>query len=132
MIGVIFNFKTKSHTNLEFKQSIGSIIIDLRKVKGCKGIDLQQDDQDKDQFKLQLDWQNRNLLTELLERTEFEFLEGAISVLCEVPTIEIYDEQQTITDMPTNKKISIKKLIMSELNQDLFNRNKTNNHETSK
>ena len=132
MISVILNFKTKSHTNLEFMQSIGSIIIDLRKVKGCMGIDLQQDDRDKDQFKLQLDWQNRNLLTELLERTEFEFLEGAIKVLCETLTIDIANEQQTITDMPANRNISIKKLIMSELNHNLHTRNKTNNHETSK
>jgi hypothetical protein len=113
-------------------QSIGSIIVNLRKVKGCIGIDLQQDERDKDQFKLRLDWQNRNLLTELLERMEYEFLEGAIRVLCEKLTINIANEQQTIIDIPMNRNISIKKQIMSELNHNLHTRNKTNNHETSK
>ena len=120
MISLIFNFKTKSNENLEFLQSIGSIIIDLRKVKGCMGIDLQQDDRDKNQFSLRLDWQNRKLITELLERTEYEFLEGAIRVLCEAPTIEIINGHKTIiTDMHKNRKTSIKKQILSELKHNL-------------
>lgn len=101
-------------------QSIGSIIVDLRKVKGCIGIDLQQDDRDKDQFTLRLDWQNQKLITELLERTEYEFLEGAIRVLCEAPTIEIINGHKTIiTDMHKNRKTSIKKQILSELKHNL-------------
>ena len=101
-------------------QSIGSIIIDLRKVKGCMGIDLQQDDLDKDQFTLRLDWQNRKLIIELLERTEYEFLEGAIRVLCEAPKIEIINGHKTIiTDLHMNRKISIKKQILSELKHHL-------------
>ena len=120
MISLIFNFKTKSNENLEFLQSIGSIIVDLRKVKGCMGIDLQQDDRDKNQFSLRLDWQNRKLITELLERTEYEFLEGAIRVLCEAPTIEIINGHKTIiTDMHKNRKTSIKKQILSELKHNL-------------
>ncbi|MCK5467705.1 MAG: antibiotic biosynthesis monooxygenase [Cyclobacteriaceae bacterium] len=120
MISLIFNFKTKSNENLEFLQSIGSIIVDLRKVKGCMGIDLQQDDRDKNQFSLRLDWQNRKLITELLERTEYEFLEGAIRVLCEAPTIEIINGYKTIiTDMHKNRKTSIKKQILSELKHNL-------------
>lgn len=101
-------------------QSIGSIIIDLRKVKGCMGIDLQQDDRDKNQFTLRLDWQNRTFIEELLERTEYEFLEGAIRVLCEAPTIEIINGHKTIiTDMDKNRKTSIKKQILSELKNNL-------------
>ena len=120
MISLIFNFKTKSNENLEFLQSIGSIIIDLRKVKGCLGIDLQQDDRDKNQFSLRLDWQNQKLVTELLESLEFEFLEGAIRVLCEAPTIEILNGHRTIiTDIQKNKKTSIKKQILSELKHHL-------------
>ena len=84
------------------------------------GIDLQQDDLDKDQFTLRLDWQNRELITELLERTEYEFLEGAIRVLCEAPKIEIINGHKTIiTDLHMNRKISIKKQILSELKHNL-------------
>jgi len=120
MISLIFNFKTISNKNLEFLQSIGSIIIDLRKVEGCMGIDLQQDDGDKNQFSLRLDWQNQKLVTELLESLEFEFLEGAIRVLCEAPTIEILNGHRIIiTDIQKNKKTSIKKQILSELKHHL-------------
>ena len=116
MISLIFNFKTKSNMNLEFMQSIGSIIVDLRKVKGCMGIDLQQDDEDKNHLSLRLDWQNQIFVTELLESSEFEFLEGAIRVLCAAPTIEIINGHKTIiTDMHKNRKTSIKKQILSEL-----------------
>ena len=101
-------------------QSIGTIIIDLRKVKGCLGIDLQQNDQDKDQFKLRMDLQNRNLIKELLESSEYEFLEGAILVLCEALTVEIINGQQTImTDLHKNRKTSFKKHILSELKHNL-------------
>ena len=120
MISLIFNFKTSSNKNLEFLQSIGSIIIDLRKVEGCIGIDLQQDDRDKNQFSLRLDWQNQKLVTELLESSEFEYLEGAIRVLCEAPTIEILNGHRIIiTDIQKNKKTSIKKQILSELKHHL-------------
>jgi len=120
MISLIFNLKTSANKNLEFMQAIGSIIIDLRKVKGCMGIDLQQDDKDKKQFTLRLDWQNRKHITELLVSSQYEFLEGAIRVLCEVLTIEIINGHKTkITDMLKNKKTSIKKLILSELKHNL-------------
>jgi len=39
MVYIIFEIKTKPGMNLEFLQSIGSIIVDLRKVKDCIGID---------------------------------------------------------------------------------------------
>jgi quinol monooxygenase YgiN len=124
MISLIFNLKTSSNKNLEFMQAIGSIIIDLRKVKGCMGIDLQQDDKDKKQFTLRLDWQNQKLITELLVSSQYEFLEGAIRVLCEVLTIEIINGHKTkITDMLKNKKTSIKKLILSELKNNLSHQN---------
>ena len=116
MISTIFDFKTESVKNLEFKQTIGSIIIDIRKVKGCLRIDLQQYDLDKNHFKLCLKWKSRNLITEFLESSEYEFLEGAIRVLCETLTIEIINGQQTIiTDLDTNKKNSIKENMLSEL-----------------
>jgi len=116
MINIIFNFKTKPTKNLEFMQSAGPIIIDVRKVKGCLGIDLQQDGQDKDTFRLKLSWQNQNLIRELLKSSEYEFLEGAFKVLCEIQSIEIINGQQTIiTDMHNNRKTNIKKQILSEL-----------------
>jgi quinol monooxygenase YgiN len=124
MISLIFNLKTSSNKNLEFMQAIGSIIIDLRKVKGCMGIDLQQDDKDKKQFRLRLDWQNQKLITELLVSSQYAFFEGAILVLCEVLTIEIINGHKTkITDMLKNKKTSIKKLILSELKNNLSHQN---------
>jgi len=120
MISIIFNFKTKPSKNLEFMQSIGSVIVNLRKIKGCSGIDLQQDDSDKDQFTLQLNWQSRIFIKELLERKEYEILEGAIKVLCEELSIEIINGHKTIkTNMHTNRKTSIKNLIQSELKHNL-------------
>jgi quinol monooxygenase YgiN len=116
MIKINFIFKTKSIKNLEFMQSVGPIIIDLRKVKGCMGIDLQQDGRDKDKFRLKLNWQNKNLIRELLKSSEYEVLEGAFRVLCEMLTIELINGQQTtITDLLKNPKTSITKRIISEL-----------------
>ena len=75
--------------NLEFLQTMGSIIVDLHKAKGCKQIDFQQDTQNKDQFYFRLDWQNSKLFKELLKTEEFHILEGAMKVLCQSPTVEI-------------------------------------------
>ena len=120
MISTIFDFKTKSFKNLEFKQTIGSIIIDIRKVKGCLGIDLQQYDLDKNHFKLRLSWQSRDLIIEFLESSEYEFLEGAIRVLCETLTIEIFNGQQTkISNLDMNKMDNVKENMLSELKHKL-------------
>jgi quinol monooxygenase YgiN len=116
MVNIIFIFKTKPAKNLEFMQSSGSIIINLRNVKGCMGIDLQQDGSDKNIFKLNLNWQNKNLIRELLKSSEYDVLEGAIRVLCEMLTIELFNGRQiTITDLLKNQTSSIKKQILSEL-----------------
>jgi hypothetical protein len=80
------------------------------------GIDLQQNGQDKDTFRLKLSWQNQNLIRELLKSSEYEVLEGAFRVLCEMLTIELINGQKTtITDLLKNPKPSIKKQILSEL-----------------
>jgi quinol monooxygenase YgiN len=116
MINIIFDFKTKPTKNLEFMQSAGSIIINLRNVKGCMGIDLQQDGRDKNKFKLNLNWQNQKLIRELLKSSEYEVLEGALRVLCEILTIELINGQQTtITDLLKSPTSSIKRQILSEL-----------------
>jgi quinol monooxygenase YgiN len=116
MMNIIFIFKTKPTKNLEFMQSVGSIIMNLRNVKGCMGIDLQQDARDKNKFKLNLKWQNQNLIRELLKSSEYEVLEGAIMVLCQILTIELINGQQTtITDLLKSPTSSIKKQILSEL-----------------
>jgi len=96
MVSINYNFKTNAGKNLEFLQTIGSIIIELRKVKGCKGIDIQQDDQIKEQFSLQLKWQNAKCLMCLFERTEFDIFQGAMKVLCQTPIVEINDGHKTI------------------------------------
>ena len=89
MITIQFSFKTKPGMKLEFLQTIGSIMIDLHKVNGCINIDLQQDDQKKDQFYFRLDWQNSKLFKELFKTEEYNILEGAMKVLCQLPLVEI-------------------------------------------
>jgi len=76
-------------------QSIGSIIVDLRKVKHCLGIDFHQNSQEKDRFSLRLDCQNKISLKDLLDSKEYNVFEGAIRVLCGVPDIEIIDGNKT-------------------------------------
>ena len=75
--------------NLEFLQTMGSIIVDLHKVKGCIHIDFQQDSQNKDQFYFRLDWQSNKLLKAMLNSEEYGILEGAMKVLCLEPLVEI-------------------------------------------
>ena len=97
MINIQFSFKTKPGMKLEFLQTIGSIMIDLHKVEGCINIDLQQDDQEKDQFYFRLDWQTRKYIKTLLRSKEYDILEGALKVLCQDPLVEICDvEKRTI------------------------------------
>ena len=97
MISIYFSFETKPGKNLEFLQTMGSIIIDLHKVKGCVNIDFQQHDQDKDQFYFSLDWQNSKLIKGLLQSKEYNIFEGAMKVLCQNPIVEINDvEHKTI------------------------------------
>ena len=63
-----------------------------------------------------MNWQKRELFTDLLESIEYEVLEGAIRVLCEIQTIELVEGQQTITaDLHNSEKTSIRKLILSEM-----------------
>jgi len=101
-------------------QAIGSIIVDLRNVKGCIGIDLKQNNQDSNLMSLRVNWQTEKVVIELLESSQYEFLEGAINVLCEMLSIRITKDQKTIiADMPTNKKTNNKKLVLSELKHNL-------------
>ena len=105
MINIHFSFKTKPGMKLEFLQTIGSIIIDLHKGEGCINIDLQQDDQDKDQFNLRLDWQNIKLIKALLKRNEYDIFEGALKVLCKDPSVEVSGvEKKTIKIEEFNMK----------------------------
>ena len=116
MLSMNFNLKTKSGKNLEFLQTMGSILVDLRKVKGSLGIDFQQDAQDQDQFCLRFDWQNKASAKALLASKAYNFFEGAMQVLCEAPIVEIDEEGATIKiDTGKNRKISIKKQIRSAL-----------------
>ncbi len=106
--------------NLEFMQSIGSIIIELRKLEGCIGIDFNQDPHDKDRFSLLLNGNNRKFIEELLGSTEYNFLEGAITVLCKTPTIEVTIGNRTTQTVPDkNGNTSLKKRIMSEVEHNL-------------
>ena len=77
MISINLDFKTKTGKNLEFMQMIGSVIVDLRRVKGCIGVDLQQDVRYKDQFKLGIDLQNGENIQSFLRSKEFDFFPGS-------------------------------------------------------
>ena len=102
--------------NLEFMQSIGSIIIEIRRLNGCTGIDFKQDPHDKDRFSLLLNGNNRKFIDKLLDSEEYNFLEGAITVLCKSPTIEVTIGNRTMrSDPETNGNTSLKERIMSEL-----------------
>lgn len=96
MIIINFTLKTNTGKNLEFLQTIGSIIVDLHKANGCINIDLQQDDDVKEQFSLKLNWENKEQLMALFDYKEFEIFLGAIQVLCQPPLINIYDGHKTI------------------------------------
>jgi hypothetical protein len=116
MVSINFHLEIKPGMNLEFMQSIGSIIIEIRKLEGCIGIDFKQDPHDKDRFSLQLNGKNRKFIERLIESAEYNFLEGAITVLCKIPTIEINNGNKTIRVDPDKKgDISLKKRILSEL-----------------
>jgi quinol monooxygenase YgiN len=116
MVSINFHIKIKPGMNLEFMQSIGSIIIEIRKLEGCIGIDFKQDPHDKDRFSLLLNGNNRKFIEKLLESEEYNFLEGAITVLCKIPTIEVTIGNRTMrTDPEKNGNTSLKKRIMSEL-----------------
>lgn len=116
MISIIFNFKTKPSKNLEFMQSIGSIIVNLRKAEGCIGIDFQKDAKDNNRFLVQIDLENYGLIKTLLKNKNYNILQGALEVLCEAPIVEITNGIKPIKiDTYKNRKISIKNQIMSEL-----------------
>jgi quinol monooxygenase YgiN len=104
MTRIYFSFKTKPDKNLEFLQAMGSIIIDLHKVKGCVNIDFQQHDQDKDQFYLRIDWQNGKLIKGLLQSKEYNIFEGAMKVLCQNPIVEINDVEHTAIKIEDNNQ----------------------------
>ena len=78
MISIHFSFITKRGKNLELLQTMGSIIVDLHKVKGCTNIDFQQDSKNQDQFFVKLDLQSKQLLKAMLNTEEYGIFEGAI------------------------------------------------------
>ena len=116
MVSIIFSLKTKPYKHLEFMQMIGSIIVDLRRVKGCTGVDLQQDELHKDQFNLGIEVQNGENIQSFLRSKEFDFFQGAIKVLCTPPTIEIMDRSnKIIIDTHQNSKDNLIKQISSKV-----------------
>jgi len=115
MLSVIFNLKTNTGKNLEFLQTIGSIIIDIRKIEGCKSIDFKQNDNFKGQFYLQLNIESKNLMMVLLDTNEFGIFQGAIQVLCEPPIIEIRAGDKVLNiDSGKNRNTNLSDQIISE------------------
>ena len=101
-------------------QSIGSIIVDLRKAEGCIGIDFQQDNKDNDKFHLRFDWENIGLILLLLKTKNYNFLQGAMEVLCEAPIVKITNGIEPIKiDTSKKPKISMKDQIMAAIDQYL-------------
>ena len=120
MVSINFHLEIKSGMNLEFMQTIGSIIIELRNIEGCTGIDFKQDPHDKDRFSILLNGNNRKFVDKLLYSAEYNFLEGAITVLCKPPTVEVTIGNRTVrSDPETNGNTSLKKRIMSKLDHKL-------------
>jgi hypothetical protein len=120
MVSINFHLEIKPGMNLEFMQSIGSIIIEIRKLEGCIGIDFKQDPLDKDRFSLLLNGNYQKFIKKLLDSAEFNFLEGAITVLCKPPTVEVTIENRIMrSDPEKNGNTSLKKRIMSELDHKL-------------
>jgi len=116
MVRISLSFNTKSGKNLEFMQSIGSIIVNLRKVKGCLGIDFQQDSQEKNRFSFQMDWENQTSIKALFDSGEYSVFEGAMRILCKELNIAITDGNKTIKAAPQkNGNINIKKQILQHL-----------------
>jgi quinol monooxygenase YgiN len=125
MVSVIFDFKTKPNKNLEFMQAIGSIIVDLRKVKGCIGVDFQQADENPDKFCLQIDLDNYGSINPVLKNENYKFLQGALEVLCERPIVEISNGIEPIKiDTSKKRNISIKNQILFELEHNANIKNK--------
>jgi quinol monooxygenase YgiN len=124
MTSIIFYLKTKPGKNLEFLQSVGTIITSIRNTKGCVSIDFKQRSEDKERFSLRLDWENKKYLLELLKIKEYEFLEGAILILCESPTIEVINTNNIGTiDVAKNKEKSIRSQIINKLNSIIQTKN---------
>ena len=120
MASINFSFNIKPGMNLEFMQSIGSIIIEIRNLEGCGGIDFTQDPQDTDRFSLLLNGNNRKFIDKFLDSEEYNYLEGAIAVLCKPPTVEVTIGNRIMrSDPETNRNTSLKKRIMSELKHNL-------------
>jgi len=106
-------------------QAIGSIIVDLRKVKGCIGIDFQHADEDPDKFRLQFDLDNYSSINPVLKNESYNFLQGALEVLCETPIVEISNGIEPIKiDIKKKGNINIKNQIMFELKHNANIKNK--------
>jgi len=97
-------------------QAIGSIMVNLRKLKGCINIDFQRDDHDEDQFCLRLNWQNGESVRSLFVSKEFDVFQGAIQVLCIPPTVEI-DARKKLIKIETDKyrEVSLSEQIIDKL-----------------
>ena len=114
-------------------QTIGSIIVGLRKANGCMSVDFQQNDQDEDQFYLRFHWQNSAFFKALLLSKEYDIFEGAIKILCEPPIVEISDMNTIIKiDMHKEQNIDLRTLINSQLRFVTEKPSKRNKNENSK
>jgi quinol monooxygenase YgiN len=119
MVSLNYHLEIKPGMNLEFMQTIGSIIIELRNIEGCTGIDFKQDSHDKDRFSLLLNGNNQKFIDKLLSTEEYKFLEGAITVLCKPPSVEVTIGNKTIQIDPDKKRdISLKNQIISKLDNN--------------
>jgi quinol monooxygenase YgiN len=88
MVSIIFLLKTKPGLNLELMQVMGSMIVNIQALEGCRNIDFKQDNLNKEQFYFRIDWQNNIAFKSLLNSNEFDIFEGFIKTLCHSPTVE--------------------------------------------
>jgi len=114
MVSLNYHLEVKPDKNLEFMQTIGSIVIELENIEGCNGIDFKQDSRDKDLFSLLLNGNNQEFIDKLLSTEEYIFLEGAITVLCKIPTVEVTFGNRTTIDPDKKRDINLKNQIISK------------------
>jgi len=116
MVNILFQLEVKPGMKLEFMQCMGSVIIELRSIEGCTGIDFKQDPHDEVLFSLALSGGSQKFVQKLLSSEEYNFLEGAISVLCNIPITEVTIGNKTTRIEPDKKEnISLKNQIISKM-----------------
>lgn len=80
-----------------FRSSPG-LIDQLRKEKGCLRYHLRKDRDQIDEFYLESEWHNYDLLKAHIQSKYFTILSGAINILCQSPELKISEGSKIISE----------------------------------